>query len=138
MPYLAHSDAKNGALSDFFVERCIYRVITINLLLFECTRGRHYASSNSSLPTPRSRSSPATKSPFTKGGFRGNVNRGLPALHYASSNSSLPTPQSGQTQSSGRSSKAVPAAMPLSGSPTAGSYSHAHTVQRYFFITYKF
>jgi len=36
-------------------------------------------------------------------------------------NSSLPTPQMGQTQSSGKSSKAVPGAIPLSGSPTAGS-----------------
>lgn len=36
-------------------------------------------------------------------------------------NSSLPTPHWGQTQSSGRSSNAVPAAMPLSGSPYAGS-----------------
>lgn len=36
-------------------------------------------------------------------------------------NSSLPTPQIGQTQSSGRSSNAVPGAIPLSGSPTAGS-----------------
>ena len=36
-------------------------------------------------------------------------------------NSSLPTPQIGQTQSSGISSKAVPGAIPLSGSPTAGS-----------------
>ena len=35
----------------------------------------------------------------------------------------LPTPQIGQTQSSGRSSNAVPGAMPFSGSPTAGSYS---------------
>ena len=38
-----------------------------------------------------------------------------------SSNWSLPTPQSGHTQSSGISSKAVPGAMPPSGSPTAGS-----------------
>lgn len=38
-----------------------------------------------------------------------------------SSNWSLPTPQSGQTQSSGMSSKAVPGAMPPSGSPTSGS-----------------
>ena len=43
------------------------------------------------------------------------------APHHAGSNISLPTPQSGQLQSSGRSSKAVPGAMPLSGSPTAGS-----------------
>ena len=38
-------------------------------------------------------------------------------------NWSFPTPQMGQTQSSGRSSNAVPGAIPLSGSPTAGSYS---------------
>lgn len=37
------------------------------------------------------------------------------------SNSSLSTPHSGQTQSSGRSSNAVPGSMPLSGSPTSGS-----------------
>ena len=36
-------------------------------------------------------------------------------------NISLPTPQMGQTQSSGRSSNAVPGAMPLSGSPASGS-----------------
>lgn len=35
--------------------------------------------------------------------------------------SPFPTPQMGQTQSSGMSSNAVPAAMPLSGSPVAGS-----------------
>ena len=37
------------------------------------------------------------------------------------SNSSLSTPQSGQTQSSGRSSQAVPGSTPLSESPTSGS-----------------
>ena len=42
-------------------------------------------------------------------------------LFYCSLNWSLPTPQSGQTQSSGTSSQAVPAATPLSGSPTSGS-----------------
>ena len=51
-------------------------------------------------------------------------------------NSSLPTPQSGHTQSSGMSSKAVPGAMPLSGSPTAGSYTHPHTSHTYFFIMF--
>lgn len=35
--------------------------------------------------------------------------------------SSFPTPQRGHTHSSGMSSKAVPGAIPLSGSPTAGS-----------------
>ena len=38
-------------------------------------------------------------------------------------NSSLPTPHRGQTQSSGMSSKAVPGAIPPSGSPTSGSYT---------------
>lgn len=52
--------------------------------------------------------------------------------------SPLPTPQSGQTQSSGSSSNGVPAAMPLSGSPTAGSYSYPHTSQMYFFIVVEF
>ena len=44
-------------------------------------------------------------------------------LYYSSTGlkSSLLTPQRGQTQSSGISSKAVPGAMPLSGSPTSGS-----------------
>ena len=37
--------------------------------------------------------------------------------------SSLPTPQIGHTQSSGMSSNAVPGAIPLSGSPTSGSYT---------------
>src|SRR5699024_7536639 len=36
-------------------------------------------------------------------------------------NSSLPTPQIGHTQSSGRSSNAVPGSIPLSGSPISGS-----------------
>ena len=43
--------------------------------------------------------------------------------NYASTNTSLPIPQIGHTQSSGISSKAVPGAIPLSGSPTSGSYS---------------
>lgn len=41
---------------------------------------------------------------------------------YAFSNWSLPTPHKGQTKSSGKSSHFVPAAIPLSGSPTASSY----------------
>ena len=36
---------------------------------------------------------------------------------------SFVTPHSGHVQSSGMSSKAVPGAMPLSGSPAAGSYT---------------
>lgn len=40
---------------------------------------------------------------------------------YSSSKSSLPTPQSGHNHSSGMSSKAVPGAIPLSGSPIEGS-----------------
>ena len=42
-------------------------------------------------------------------------------VRYASLNMSFPTEQSGQAQSSGNASNAVPAAIPLSGSPTAGS-----------------
>ena len=41
----------------------------------------------------------------------------------------MPTPQRGHTQSSGRSSKAVPGSIPLSGSPCSVSYtsvSYAH------------
>ena len=48
--------------------------------------------------------------------------------------SSLPTPQTGHTQLSGMSSKAVPGAIPLSGSPTAGSYSYPQMLHVYFFI----
>ena len=51
--------------------------------------------------------------------------------NHALLNMSLPTPQTGQTQSSGRFSKAVPGAIPLSGSPTAGSYSYPHASQTY-------
>lgn len=54
--------------------------------------------------------------------------------YSVSLNSSLPTPQSGQAQSAGRSSNAVPGAIPLSGSPTAGSYTYPQTSQTYFFI----
>lgn len=43
------------------------------------------------------------------------------SLFYASSNISFPTAQSGHTQSDGKSSKAVPGAIPLSESPTSGS-----------------
>ena len=64
-----------------------------------------------------------------------------PAIIYGSrrsqsstEKSSLPTPQSGHTQSSGRSSNAVPGAMPLSGSPTSGSYTYPQVSQTYFFI----
>ena len=49
-------------------------------------------------------------------------------------NSSLPTEQSGHSKSSGRSSKAVPAGIPASGTPTAGSYSQPQTSHTYFFI----
>ena len=44
-------------------------------------------------------------------------------FYSSTEKSSLPTPQMGHTQSSGMSSKAVPGAMPLSGSPTSGSYT---------------
>ena len=49
-------------------------------------------------------------------------------------NSSFPTEQSGHSKSSGRSSKAVPAGIPASGTPTAGSYSQPQTSHTYFFI----
>lgn len=40
---------------------------------------------------------------------------------HSGAKASLPTPHRGQTQSSGKSSNAVPAGAPFSGSPTAGS-----------------
>lgn len=49
-------------------------------------------------------------------------------------NSSLPTEQSGHSKSSGRSSKAVPAGIPASGTPTAGSYSQPQTSHTYFIM----
>ncbi len=49
-------------------------------------------------------------------------------LSYSSTNTSFPIPQIGHTQSSGISSNAVPGAMPLSGSPSSGSYTHIHMV----------
>ena len=58
-----------------------------------------------------------------------------PAQSSTGEKSSLPTPHSGHTQSSGISSKAVPGATPLSGSPAAGSYIYPHTLQMYFFIS---
>ncbi len=63
---------------------------------------------------------------------------GYPNYSSTTSKSSLPTPQTGQTQSSGISSNAVPGAMPLSGSPTSGSYTQSQTVQMYFFIILSF
>src|SRR5512136_260583 len=53
---------------------------------------------------------------------------------YCFSNASFPAPQIGQTQSSGRFSNAVPAAIPASGSPFAGSYTYPQTVQTYLSI----
>ena len=44
-------------------------------------------------------------------------------FYQASEKTSLPSPQTGQVQSSETSSQAVPGATPLSGSPTAGSYT---------------
>ena len=46
-------------------------------------------------------------------------------LNYQSSGTktSFPRPHIGHNQSSGKSSNAVPGAIPLSGSPTSGSYS---------------
>ena len=60
------------------------------------------------------------------------LNFQLRIQYYASgSNWSLSAPQTGHTQSSGRSSNAVPAAMPFSGSPIAGSYIYPQTVHTY-------
>src|SRR4030042_1150418 len=56
----------------------------------------------------------------------GSIKRSSPYL--ISSNSSFPTPHRGQTQSSGRAGNGVPGFTPLSGSPTAGSYTYAHTM----------
>ena len=50
------------------------------------------------------------------------------------SKSSFVTPQRGHDQSSGIASNGVPGAIPLSGSPTAGSYIQLQTVHTYFFI----
>ena len=55
-------------------------------------------------------------------------------FYYIGSKSSLPAPQMGQTQSAGKSSKAVPGGMFASGSPFSGSYSYPQTVHSYFFI----
>lgn len=65
-----------------------------------------------------------------------------PTLHtflllYIFSNISLPTPHCGHTQSSGRSSNAVPGLI-LGESPTSGSYTYPHTVHRYFIIVHFF
>jgi len=51
----------------------------------------------------------------------GTVLSEIRRIYSSGSNISLSTPQSGQTQSAGRSANAVPAATPLSGSPTSGS-----------------
>src|SRR4030066_2492408 len=56
----------------------------------------------------------------------GSIKRSSPYL--ISSNSSFPTPHRGQIQSSGRAENGVPGFPPLSGSPTAGSYTYAHTM----------
>ena len=59
-----------------------------------------------------------------------------PSINYSTGEkSSFPTPQTGHTQSAGMSSKAVPGAIPLSGSPAAGSYSYPQMLQTYFFIS---
>ena len=47
---------------------------------------------------------------------------------------SFPTPQAGHVQLSGMSSKAVPGAIPFSGSPSAGSYMYPQMIQTYFSI----
>jgi hypothetical protein len=51
---------------------------------------------------------------------RGSASAGRYAVRL---NSSLPAPHTGQTQSSGMSSQGVPAGIPPSGSPSAGSYT---------------
>ena len=58
-------------------------------------------------------------------------------FNYSASKASLPSPHTGQTQSDGTSSHFVPGATPLSGSPTAGSYSYpqGHT---YFILNFPF
>lgn len=58
--------------------------------------------------------------------------------YSASENSSFPTPQSGQAKSDGKSSHAVPGAIPASSIPTAGLYSQPHTSHTYFFILFNF
>src|SRR5208283_1330820 len=50
------------------------------------------------------------------------------------SNSLFNAPQIGHSQSSGKSSKPVPGPIPLSGSPTAGSYTYSQTVHLYLVI----
>ena len=55
---------------------------------------------------------------------------------YTSENSSFPTEQSGQRKSYGTSSQAVPGAIPSSGTPTSGSYSHPQTSHTYFTIVF--
>src|SRR3972149_8022961 len=60
----------------------------------------------------------------------------LSPLPYSriSSNSSFPAPHRGQTQSSGRRRNGVPGSTSLSGSPTSGSYTYAHTMHWYLAI----
>lgn len=55
-------------------------------------------------------------------------------MAYSSTNTLLSMPQIGHTQSSGISSNAVPGAIPLSGSPTSGSYTYPHGSHTYFFM----
>ena len=60
--------------------------------------------------------------------------RSLMRCYLYFSKCSLPTPHAGQVQSSGMSSKAVPGAMPPSGSPSAGSYMYPQMMQTYLSI----
>ena len=53
---------------------------------------------------------------------------------YSGENSLLGASQMGHTKSSGKDSKSTPGAMPLSGTPSAGSYIHPQILQTYFFI----
>ena len=69
------------------------------------------------------------------GSFGGSLNLICP-LYSTLLNSSFPTPQSGHTQSSGISSHAVPGSIPLSVSPTSGSYSYPQTSHTYLSMVY--
>lgn len=58
----------------------------------------------------------------------------IESVYYALTNNSFPTPHNGHFQSSGSSSKGVPGAIPLSGSPSSGLYSYPQTSQIYLSI----
>jgi hypothetical protein len=54
------------------------------------------------------------------------------------SKTSLPRTHSGHSQSSGKSSKGVPGGTPLSGSPSAGSYTYEHALHCHFCMSITF